>query len=146
MRASLLRLENDPTCTYHSSAAQEDVVLVRTEPSDQSPCPGQMVEYECRIQTPVNTLVWTLPTGDDLPEFAGFDDVNDNRSSGSFTATLTGKMMSSISGRFFFNSTMVFPVNMNNSNLICTGVAGATPVEDSTTITLSGDYIVHECH
>ena len=146
MRASLLRLENDPICTYHSSAAQEDIVLVRIEPSDQSPCPGQMVEYECRIQTPVNTLAWTLPTGVDLPALSGFEGVGTVRMDGSFTAHLTGVNSGDISGEFFLNSTIVFPVNTNNSNLRCSGILGTDSVQASTTIILSGDYIIILVH
>ena len=113
---------------------------MRTEPSDQSPCPDQMVKYECRIQTPVNTLTWTLPTGDDLEEFSGFEDVGTVKMEGSFTGTLTGVISSNFSSRFLLNSTIVFLVSMNNSVLTCFGVVGGTRVEDSTTVTLSGDY------
>ena len=152
MRASLLRLENDPICIYISfiscmivmvfSAAQEDVVLVRTEPSSShhSPCPGQMVEYECRIQTPVNTLVWTLPTGVGPLTFSGFEDVGTVKMDSSFTVNLTGVSGGNISDQFFLNSTIVFSVNTSGSILKCSGLLGTESVQDSTTIILSGDY------
>ena len=46
-------------------------------------------------------LVWTLPTGDDLPGFSGFEDIGTERMDGSFTATPTGVDSGDISGQFF---------------------------------------------
>ena len=98
--------------TYHSSAAQDDgVVLVRTEPSDQSPCPGQTGEYECHSEIPVSTLVWTLPTGESLPDFTG-GSMNGSRrtaSDGVYVATLTSLVPDDDpnSDFFFFTSTLL---------------------------------------
>ena len=116
---------------------------MRTKPSQQSPCSGQMVEYECRIETPVNNLKWTLPT-DGVLGFSHFDDVGAIRKDGEFTATLTGLMSSDDSNNvYLFNSTIVFSVTLNSSNLSCSGIFGTDSVEEGATITLSGDYCIY---
>ena len=115
---------------------------MRIKPSQSSLCSGQMVEYQCRIQTPVNNLAWTLPTGGVLG-FSEFDDVGAIRKDGEFTATLTGLMSSDDSNNvYLFNSTIVFSVTLNSSILSCSGIFGTDSVEEGATVTLSGDYCI----
>ena len=142
MRASLLRLEN-PTCTYHSSAGQDDgVVLVRTEPSQQSPCPGQTVEYECHSEIPVAALVWTLPTGESLPDFTTGSMVGSTRtaSDGVGVATLTSIVPDNDPNTdfFFFTSTLLIMETINNSNISCAVAIGNDVMKQTAVVTLSG--------
>ena len=125
-----------------SSLVSEDVVLVRTEPSDQSPCPDQTVEYECQIMTPATSLVWTLPNGERLTEFDGFSDIGDNRTSGVYTATLTNREEDDNpdTNRFIFTSTLLIIGATNGSVLRCSGTVGLEIVEGDATIILSGKY------
>ena len=131
------------SCTYHSSAGQDDgVVLVRTEPSDQSPCPGQTVEYECHSEIPVGTLVWALPTGESLPDFTG-GSMNGSRrtaSDGVYVATLTSLVPDNDpdSDFFFFTSTLLITETVNNSNSTCAVAIGNDVMKQTAVITLSG--------
>ena len=130
-------------CTYHSSAGQDDgVVLVRTEPSDQSPCPGQMVEYECHSEIPVSTLVWTLPTGESLPDFTT-GSMNGSRrtaSDGVPVANLTSIVPDDDpnSDFFFFTSTLLITETVNNSNISCTVSIQNDVMKQTAVVTLSG--------
>ena len=123
----------------------QEVVLERTEPDPQQlPCPQQRLQYHCQIMVPSFGLIWTLPTGVQL-EFSIARVVGDVRNSSDdlYSATLTNKTEDddTTSDRFFFSSSLLV-LEPINSTLTCTGGTGANPVENSTTITLSGEKIL----
>ena len=124
-----------------SSLVSEDVVLVRTEPSDQSPCPDQTVEYECQIMTPTDNLQWTLPTEETLSYNAAADTGSvETSTDGTYRATLTSIVGDPNSNRFFFTSTLTITETTNGSVLRCSGAVGGDSVEEDATIILSGKY------
>ena len=85
-------------------------------------------------------LQWAVPTGGPL-EFGGGSDIGDmaNSSDNVYSATLTDKTVDPNSNnRLFFTSTLLVLEPVNRSTLSCTGVSGADPVENITTIIISG--------
>ena len=117
------------------------VALVRTKPDPHKlPCPQERIEFQCKIQVFSYVLAWTLPNGD-LLEFAGSPNVGDtvNSSDNIFTATLTHKKDDPSNRlQFIFTSTLAIFQPINGSNLTCIGGSAGDPVEQTTTIILSG--------
>ena len=117
------------------------VALVRTEPDPHKlPCPQERIEFQCQIQVFSYILAWTLPNGD-LLEFAGSSNIGDsvNSSDNIFTATLTNKKDDPSNRlRFIFTSTLAIFQPTNGSNLTCIGGSAGDPVDQTTTIILSG--------
>ena len=121
----------------------QGITLVRIDPDSlQVPCPQQRMEFQCQIMVSSTALTWTLPDG----SFLEFDRVSDfgiaiNSSDDIYSAILTSRTDDndpSTSTRFFFTSTLVVMQPMNRSTLTCAGGSGADPVEESTSIILSG--------
>ena len=85
-------------------------------------------------------LAWSLPTGGPL-QFAGVADIGDtsNSSDDTFVATLTDKVENPNNNIFFFfTSTLLILDPVNGSNLTCREITGGVPMEESTTIIISG--------
>ena len=87
-------------------------------------------------------LTWTLPDN----SFLEFDRVSDfgvaiNSSDNVYSATLTSRTDDndpSTSTRFFFTSTLLVLEPVNGSTLTCAGGSVADPMENTTTIIISG--------
>ncbi|CAI8013188.1 hypothetical protein GBAR_LOCUS8398 [Geodia barretti] len=130
-------------CQMIVSAATLDVSVVRIKPDplqDEFPCPQQMMEFRCQILVPSFAIQWTVPTGDHL-DFGQTDNIGTFyvSSDNAYNATLTDRTGDPNSNnRFFFTSTLLVLVPVNESNLTCVGVTGADPVKESTSIILSG--------
>ena len=114
---------------------------MRTEPSQQTPCSSDRLEYECRVLTPSDALLWTLPPGDSLQAFTAVSPIGAVRSSGVYRATLTGVMEEPPgSEKLIFTSTLFIMNTANNSDVSCIGhiVGEDDDVVNTTTIALSG--------
>ena len=104
--------------------------------------PSKTIQFQCRILLPSAALIWDLPTGDSL-EFGVLRKVGDicNSSDNIYSATLTGKTEEDEhTDRFLFTSTLLVLQPVNQSTLTCKGGTVAEPVEQNTTITLSGEW------
>ena len=126
----------------HSLAAAQDVSVVRIEPDplQQLPCPQQMIQFRCQILVPSFAVEWILPTSETL-EFGQAENVGAVyvSSDNAYSATLTDRTGDPNSNnRFFFTSTLLVMEPVNGSNLTCVGVRGIGPVEERTSIILSG--------
>ena len=115
---------------------------MRTEPDPQQlPCPHQRMEFQCQTLIPSSALTWTLSTGYTLV-FLITRNVGDVRNSSDnvYSATLTAKTDDNDpnTDRFFFTSTLLILEPVNGSTLACTGGSGADPVDNTTTIIISG--------
>ena len=125
--------------------AAQNISLMRTEPDDlqQLPCPHQRQEFQCQILVTSFALQWTVPTGGSPLEFGAGSDIGDmeNSTNNVYSATLTNRTVDpNSSSRFFFTSTLLVVQPVNRSTLTCVGLSGADPVENSTTIILSGKF------
>ena len=123
-------------------AATQEVSVVRIEPDplQQLPCPQQKIEFRCSISVSSFAIQWALPTGE-LLEFAGSKDIGtvDVSPDNAYSATLKNKTEDpNRDGTFFFTSTLLVMEPVNGSNLTCMGVTGIGPVEERTSIILSG--------
>ena len=103
--------------------------------------------YECRLLVPSTTLTWTLPDSsvlefDILAKLGDMRDLDDN-----YIATLTDKMEDddNNTNRFLFTSTLLILETTNDSTLTCSGAAVPDTVEESVTLTLSGECTVYYC-
>ena len=128
--------------THFFIVAAQDVNLVRTKPGpEQLPCSQLRVEFICQIMVPSASLIWTLPTGEQL-EFSILNNVGDIRNSSNniYSANLTNKTEDTdpVTHRFLFSSSLLILQPVNGSNLTCSGGTVADPVKSSSTITLSG--------
>ena len=126
--------------------AAQEISLERTKPDPQQlPCPQQMIEFQCEILVPTTTLIWGLHTGEML-EFGVLRSVGDVRSSPDnvYSATLTGRREDddTMTDWFFFTSTILIREPVNRTTLTCTGGGGTDPGDESTIITLSGEYFL----
>ena len=122
-------------------------MLQRTEPdpsSQQFPCPGQRVEYECRILISTISLTWILPSGETLREFTGVSSVGAVRNSSDeqYSATLTGKMEDDDpnSDYFFFNTTLLMLNPTNGSIVTCRGTIMTNVIQGNSTVLHSGGF------
>ena len=117
------------------------VALVRTAPDPQKlPCPQDRIEFQCQIQVFSYIMAWSLPNSDFL-QFDGSSNVGDTVTSSDymFTATLTNKKGDpSNRFRFIFTSILTIFQPTNGSNLTCIGDSAGDPVDQTTTIILSG--------
>ena len=134
-------------CYCVSIAISQDVVLERTEPDpavQEHPCPGQRVQYECRVLIPSFGLLWTLPNDETLALTAASDiGVPVNSADNNYIAILTGRISDPDSASHFYNSSLLILETVNGSTLTCSGAIAGDPVEESATITLSGRSIVY---
>ena len=122
-------------------------MLQRTEPdpsSQQFPCPGQRVKYECRILTPRVSLTWKLPSGEIFPDFTGGTSVGTVRHSSDdqYSATLAGKLKDDDPNNeeFFFNSTLLMLNPTNISTVACVGSTRTDNIQKNSTIIHSGGF------
>ena len=126
--------------------AAEDIVIRRTEPdpnSQELPCPHQRVQYECTTLRPVASLTWILPSGDVLNDFTGGSSSGAVRNTlnGQFIATLTSKVedQDPETDNFFFNATLLILNSTNGSTFECIANTRGRVIEETVTVTWSGE-------
>ena len=100
-------------------------------------CPNQQAMYECVTLKPTAFLEWRHPAFE-LPEFTTVTPVNTIHSDGAFSATLTKRKV--VGNEVNVTSVLTIEpelTSLNGTVLICEGDT-TERVEDSITITLSG--------
>ena len=126
---------------YIHAIAAQDIILERTDPAEQLPCPGQRVEFQCHTQRFSSLLRWELPNSNVLTFTGGSSDGTvRNTTDNNYSAVLTRKVEDSSpdSEYFKFYSTLLVIRPLNGTSVKCSGAVGLDSYDNSSSILISG--------